>query len=163
MEELYERTQHVIQLGILQGNDVMYLVRVGRRGHQLVASNIGGRIPATCTAAGKAILAFDDDLLETVIDEGLVRRTRFSMTDPGPLRASLHETKRTAIAVELEEARVGLACVASPIVVDGNVRAALSLTVPVQDFEPRTLGLAVRKTAVRLSRMLSTNRVDSSP
>lgn len=155
MEELYDRTQHVIQLGILQGNDVMYLVRVGRRGHQLVASHIGGRMPATCTAVGKAILAFNDELLETVINEGLTRRTRYSMTDPGPLRTSLQETKLSGIAVELEEARVGLACVASPIIVDGNVRAALSLTMPVQSFEPKTLGPVVRMTAVKLSRMLS--------
>ncbi len=53
MEELYERTQRVVQLGILQGHDVMYVVRVGRQGHQLVASPIAGRIPATCAAIGK--------------------------------------------------------------------------------------------------------------
>jgi DNA-binding IclR family transcriptional regulator len=125
----------------------------------LVASHIGGRIAATCTAAGKSILAFDDVLLDEVIDAGLVRRTRYSMTDPAALRASLLETKRTGIAMELEEARVGLACVASPIVVDGNVRAALSLTMPVQAFQPRTLGPSVRSTAVQLSKMLSTSRV----
>jgi DNA-binding IclR family transcriptional regulator len=161
MEELYERTRHVIQLGILQGTDAMYLVRVGRQGHQLVASHIGGRIPATCTAVGKAILAFDDGLLEQAISDGLSRRTRYSMTDPALLRASLADTKRTGIAVELEEARVGLACVASPIVIDGSVRAALSLTTPVNAFEPKTLGPALRLTAVRLSRALSANRTSA--
>jgi DNA-binding IclR family transcriptional regulator len=158
MEELFERTRHVIQLGILQGTDAMYLVRVGRQGHQLVASHIGGRIPATCTAVGKAILAHDDALLETVIDAGLIRRTRYSMTDAILLRASLAETRRSGIAVELEEARVGLACVASPIIIDGTVRAALSLTAPVHSFEPRAFGPAVRMTAARLSRVLSMHR-----
>jgi DNA-binding IclR family transcriptional regulator len=158
MEELYERTRHVVQLGILQGADAMYLVRVGRQGHQLVASHVGGRIPATCTAVGKAILAFDDALLEAVISAGLTRRTRYSMTDVGLLRTSLAETRLSSIAVELEEARAGLACVASPIVIDGNVHAALSLTTPASSFEPRTLGPAVRATAARLSRALSANR-----
>jgi DNA-binding IclR family transcriptional regulator len=161
MEELFERTRHVIQLGILQGIDAMYLVRVGRQGHQLVASHIGGRIPATCTAVGKAILAHDDELLEAVIEAGLVRRTRYSMTDAVLLRASLAETRRSGVAVELEEARVGLACVASPIVIDGTVRAALSLTSPVHSFEPRAFGPAVRASAARLSRALSTHRANS--
>jgi DNA-binding IclR family transcriptional regulator len=162
MEELYERTRHVIQLGILQGTDVMYLVRVGRQGHQLVASHIGGRIPATCTAVGKAILASDEVLIEAAIVEGLTRRTRYSMTDPVQLRASLAETRRTGIAVELEEARAGLACVASPIVVNDHVRAALSVTIPVNSFEPKTTGPSVRMAAVRLSRMLSANRATAS-
>jgi DNA-binding IclR family transcriptional regulator len=83
------------------------------------------------------------------------------MTDPALLRASLADTKRTGIAVELEEARVGLACVASPIVIDGSVRAALSLTTPVNAFEPKTLGPALRLTAVRLSRALSANRTSA--
>jgi DNA-binding IclR family transcriptional regulator len=161
MEELFERTRHVIQLGILQGTDAMYLVRVGRQGHQLVASHVGGRIPATCTAVGKAILAHDDELLEAAIEAGLVRRTRYSMTDAVLLRASLAETRRSGIAVELEEARVGLACVASPIVIDGTVRAALSLTTPVHSFEPRAFGPAVRASAARLSRALSTHRAVS--
>jgi DNA-binding IclR family transcriptional regulator len=161
MEELFERTRHVIQLGIVQGSDAMYLVRVGRQGHQLVASHIGGRIPATCTAVGKAILAHDDELLEAVIEAGLIRRTRYSMTDAVVLRASLAETRRSGIAVELEEARVGLACVASPIIIDGTVRAALSLTAPVHSFEPRAFGPAVRASAVRLSRALSTHRTAS--
>jgi len=161
MEELYDRTQRVIQLAILQGTDAMYLVRVGRQGHQLVASHIGGRIPATCTAVGKAILAFDDGLLETAIAEGLARRTKYSMVDPALLRAALAETRRTGIAVELEEARTGLACVASPLIVDGHVRAALSLTMPVSTFDPRALGPAVRTTALRLSKALSTNRTIS--
>lgn len=158
MEELFEQTNHVIQLGILQGTDAMYLVRVGRQGHQLVASHVGGRIPATCTAIGKAILAYDDELVQAAIDEGLSKRTRYSITDPDHLRATLVETKRTGLAVELEESRIGLACVASPIVVDGNVRAALSLTTPVTVFDARSLGPAVRMTAMRLSRALSENR-----
>lgn len=158
MEELFEQTGHVIQLGILQGTDAMYLVRVGRQGHQLVAQHVGGRIPATCTAIGKAILAYDDVLLQSAIAEGLSKRTRFSITDPDHLRATLAETRRTGLAVELEESRIGLACVASPIMVDGSVRAALSLTTPVAAFEARGLGQAIRMTAVRLSRALSQNR-----
>jgi len=158
MEELYERTHRVVQLGVLQGRDVMYVVRVGRQGHQLVASPVAGRIPATCAAIGKAILAYDDALVDELIADGLERRTRHSVIEPTSLRAALAEVRRTGVATELEEARVGLACVASPIVVDGAVRAAISLTMPVQEFSPLSLGPTVRNTVARLSRELSSAR-----
>ena len=158
LEELYERTHQLTQLGILQGTDVMYLVRVGRQGHQLVASPLGGRMPASCTAVGKAILAFDDEALERALDAGLTRRTPHSITDPALLRAALRETKRTSVATELEEARVSLACVASPIIVDGQVRAALSVTMPARLLDPPTHCPLVRAAAAALSRTLSANR-----
>jgi DNA-binding IclR family transcriptional regulator len=155
MEELYERTQRVVQLGILQGFDVMYVVRVGRQGHQLVASPVAGRIPATCAAIGKAILAYDDELVKKIVSTGLKRRTRLSVIDPETLRSALIEIRQTGIAREFEETRMGLACVASPIIVDGSVRAAISLTMPVNSFEPATLGPIVRNVAIRLGRSLS--------
>jgi DNA-binding IclR family transcriptional regulator len=161
MEELYERTHRVVQLGVLQGSDVMYVVRVGRQGHQLVASPVAGRIPATCAAIGKAILAYDEALVHDVIARGLERRTRHSVMEPSILRAALVDVRRTGVATELEEARMGLACVASPIIVDGTVRAAISLTMPVQEFAPLSLGPTVKSTVARLSRELSSSRADS--
>jgi len=155
MEDLYERTRYLIQLGVLQGTDVLYLARVGRQGHQRVASHVGGRIPATCTAIGKALLAFDDVTLEAAIAEGLVRRTRHSLTSPDQLRLALADVRRTGLAFEIEEARIGLACVASPLLVNGVARAALSLTVPVAQYEPRAMGAALKATSSRLSAMLS--------
>ena len=158
MEELYERTQRVVQLGILQGFDVMYVVRVGRQGHQLVASPVAGRIPATCAAIGKAILAYNDELVDDVVAHGLQRRTRHSVSDPVVLRSALAEVRRTGIASELDEARVGLACVASPIIVDGSVHAAISLTMPVAAFSPLSLGPMVKSTVAKLSKEMSSSR-----
>jgi len=158
MEDLYERTRCVVQLGIVQGHDVMYVVRVGRQGHQLVASPVAGRIPATCAAIGKAILAYDEALLDDVIASGLKRRTRHSVTDPSALRAALAEVRTNGVATEFEEARMGLACVASAVFVEGVARAAISLTMPVADFDPQRLGPAVRTATARISRSLSTTR-----
>ena len=158
LEELYERTHHLTQLGVLRGTDVMYVVRVGRQGHQLVASPLGGRMPASCTAVGKAILAFDDEALEHALLAGLARRTRYSITDPDLLRATLAETRRTRVATELEEARVSLACVASPVIVDGQVRAAVSVTMPARQLDPPLHAPLVRAAATALSHSLSATR-----
>ncbi len=157
MEDLFERTRYLVQLAVLQGNDILYLARVGNQGHRRVASHVGGRVPATCTAAGKALLAFDRVALDAVVANGLVGRTRHSLTDPVVLRHSLLDVERTQIAFDVEEARAGLACAASPVFIDGRARFALSASTAVENFDPRMIGAATRRTASRLSRVLSSN------
>jgi DNA-binding IclR family transcriptional regulator len=157
MEELFERTHYTVQLAVLQDTDILYLARVGHQGHRRVASHVGGRVPATCTAAGKALLAFDAAALHQALSFGLVTRTRHSVTDPKILRQSLVETRRTHVAYDVEEARVGLVCAASPLFIDGRARFALSASTDVETFDPRMIGTAVRRTALRLSKVLSSN------
>ncbi len=157
LEALFDRTGQLSQLGVLQGTDLLYLARVGRGGHHRVASPVGGRIPATCTASGKALLAFNPATLELAISEGLAHRTRRSITDPEVIRAELAVTRATGIAFDYEEARMGLACAASPIVVGGRARAALSVTMPVDAFDAALIGPAVRRSAMSLSRALASS------
>jgi DNA-binding IclR family transcriptional regulator len=155
MEDLFETTQRLTQLGVLQGTDVIYLARVGRQGHQRVASPVAGRIPATCSALGKALLAHNASALATALAGDLIRRTRYSVTEAKVLRSQLAQVRRSGIAAEREEARLGLSCVASPVMIDSRAQAALSLTGPVGVFDPDRAGYAVRRTALRLSKALS--------
>jgi DNA-binding IclR family transcriptional regulator len=112
MEDLFESTHKLIQLGVLQGRDVIYLARVGRQGHQKVASPVAGRIPATCAAIGKAMLAHNPVALGSAINGGLTRLTRFSIVDRNVMRSELAKVQRTMIATDYEEARIGLWCAA---------------------------------------------------
>jgi DNA-binding IclR family transcriptional regulator len=155
MESLYDQTQRLTQLGVLLGTDVMYLARVGHQGHQRVASPVAGRIPATCTALGKALLAHNVAAIEDAFRSDLVRRTRHSITQPAILRSQLSQVRRDGFAFEHEEARIGLACVASPVMIGKNAAAALSITGPSDSFDPLLSARAVRTSARRLSRMLS--------
>jgi DNA-binding IclR family transcriptional regulator len=155
MEDLFETTRRLTQLGVLQGTDVIYLARVGRQGHQRVASPVAGRVPATCTALGKALLAYSPSVLAAALGEGLPRLTKYTITDPNVFRNQLSHIRLSGIATEREETRVGLCCVASPIVIDSRAQAALSLTGPVEMFDPDDAGHAVRRAALRLSRALT--------
>jgi DNA-binding IclR family transcriptional regulator len=59
--ELCARTaalrQHVVQIAMLDGTDVLYLARYEGRSHFRMAANIGERFPAALTATGQALLA----------------------------------------------------------------------------------------------------------
>lgn len=154
MEDLYEATRRVVQIGILDGTDVVYLARVGRQGHQVVAADIPGRMPATCTAMGKALLAHDPDALRLVLSGELPRRTQYSIVDRALLRTELGRVQRVGTAVEREEAKLGLVCVAAPIVADGRAEAALSVTGPTNAFDPEHAAAAVRASVLGISRAL---------
>jgi DNA-binding IclR family transcriptional regulator len=165
MEGLYDQTRRLTQLGVLLGTDVMYLARVGHQGHQRVASPVAGRIPATCTALGKALLAHNPAATEEAIRSDLVRRTRHSITQLAVLRSQLSQVRRNGYAVEYQEARIGLACVASPVMIRKSATAAISITGPSDSFDPLLSARAVRTAARRLSKVLvegaPTSRLDN--
>src|ERR1700730_16762548 len=57
MQDLFEATHETVHLAVLDGTEVLYIDKIS--GHRRVAagSRVGGRLPAHCTAVGKAILA----------------------------------------------------------------------------------------------------------
>lgn len=156
MQDLYEVTHHTVHLGVLDGTDMLYVDKIS--GHQPAKSpsRVGSRFPATCTALGKALLAWsDDDVIDTVIAAGLPRKTPYSITDPNVLRSALATIAGDGYAVEREEAAIGIGCVAAPIL-DGSHRpvAAISLTMRLADLDLGRLGPLVRTSGRSISRVL---------
>jgi IclR family transcriptional regulator, acetate operon repressor len=156
MEDLFEAAHETVHLAVLEGTEVLYIDKIS--GHRRVAagSRVGGRLPAHCTAVGKAILAVSPpDVLEAVLSAGLVPRTTFSITAAKVLRRQLARTARTGVAFEREESDPGVTCVASPVRGFGHrVVAAVSVTGPVSRLEPERYAPAVRLAALALSRRL---------
>ena len=71
MEDLYERTHETVNLGVLDGNRIVYVAKIGGHRQVTAPSRIGGRLPLHCTAIGKALLAFaPPELLVRVVEEG---------------------------------------------------------------------------------------------
>jgi DNA-binding IclR family transcriptional regulator len=148
MQDLYQRTQEVVHLGILDGTEVMYVEKIGGHRQASAPSRIGGRMPLYCTGIGKALLAFGGrDLLASVVDSGLDRLTPRTIVAPGLLRAELRRVERDGIAYEHEESTVGIACVAAPVRDGDAVIAAISVTGPVNRFRPEQHAVAVRAAA----------------
>ena len=60
--------------GILEGHDVVILEKLWGHESATLPTRVGGRMPAHCTAAGKALLAFaPEKAVEEVIAGGLER------------------------------------------------------------------------------------------
>ncbi|WP_290056450.1 IclR family transcriptional regulator [Amycolatopsis solani] len=155
LQDLFESTRQTVHFGIRDDRDVVYLDRI--RGHDAVPlpSRIGGRLPLTCTAIGKALLAFSEpSLADAILADPLPRLTPSSITDPVRLRTALEQTQVSGMAYEEEEAAAGVSCIAAPVFSGAQAVAALSVAVPREQFRPAHLAPAVRTAALGLSRVL---------
>lgn len=156
MQDLYSVTEQTVHLAVRDGNEAVYVEKI--HGHSALAlpSQIGGRLPLTCTAVGKALLAGETvEIRDRILGQSLRRYTPNSIADPKRLAQQLNSVRRTGIAVEREEAALGGCCLASPVLMAGRPIAALSVSVPTEQFKPELLAPAVRTAALALGRSLS--------
>jgi len=157
LEELFELTHETIQLGVLDGTDVLYFVKiVGYRSFPL-PTRTGGRWPAYASALGKVLLAFGpDDPLSLLPPESLKPLTPYTIIDPERLRRELAIVRRVGTAIESQEAVLGNACVAAPIFDSpGHLVAAVSISGPPLRLRPAQRAAVVRQTAAQISRRIS--------
>jgi len=156
LEELFELTHEVVNLGVLNGTDVLYYAKiVGHKG-LAVPTRVGGRWPAHATALGKAMLAFGPQhTLRRLLASGLERLTPYTITDPRRLLRQLEKVRQEGIAFEYEESALGVACVGAPIFSHGQLTAALSVTGPPLRLRPERWEPTVKRLAASIGRNLS--------
>ncbi|MBB6344383.1 IclR family transcriptional regulator [Nonomuraea muscovyensis] len=153
LADLYELTHETVHLAVLHDTDIMYVNKIHGHRPARCPSQIGARLPAYCTAVGKALLAFDHDAAEAAIAAGLPARTDHTLSDPGRFRAELRRIRQDGIAFDRQEATPGLVCVAVPIMGPaGRPVAALSVAGSQRRFDPMRFAPALRRVAYEASR-----------
>jgi DNA-binding IclR family transcriptional regulator len=159
LADLYELTHETVHLAVLHDTRIVYLNKIHGHRPARSPSRIGARLPAYCTAVGKALLAYAHDAAEEAIAEGLSPRTEYTLTDPGRFRAELRRIRQDGIAYDRQEAALGLTCVAVPIT-DRAGRAVAALSVAGADhrFDPARFAPALRRVAYEATRAISAVR-----
>lgn len=156
MEDLYEATHEIVNLGVLDGSDVVYLAKIGGHRRVPIPTRLGGRLPAHCTALGKAMLAFSAGVARNALSSAtLAARTPHSITEPAVLEREFVRIVRERTAIDREELIVGVICVAAPVFRDDVVVAAVSVTGPKARIDPLRVAPAVQTAARGISRRLS--------
>jgi DNA-binding IclR family transcriptional regulator len=133
LEELAAKTNEIIHLAVLDKNNIIYIDKRGKEQVLTVATTIGGRHPAYCSAMGKVLLAgLPKERLHDVLAMGPLRRfTPTTITQVPILRRELQKVREQGFAIDNEESFPGIKCVAAPIRNgQGEVVAAISATVP---------------------------------
>jgi DNA-binding IclR family transcriptional regulator len=154
--DLVAATRGTAHLAILEGTRTCYLEKLGGTRSVHALSRVGSRLPLTCTASGKLLLAMapnSDELLEQLVNAKMQRLTQFSAQDVTTLRREMSAVRSHRLATEREEALVGFKSYAVPIYDAGSgVIAALSLTVPIDHAGDSALVNALRLASAGITR-----------
>lgn len=131
MKKIVIKTSETCQLGILIDGEVLYLAKEDSPFPIRLISFVGKRLPAYCTAIGKALLSdCSAEKIAGFYPQGLTPVTAKTVTQVEKLHEQLAEIRQTQIAVEREEASENLVCLATPLTYDGKVMAAISVSIP---------------------------------
>jgi len=156
MEDLYEVTRENVHLGVLVGDEVLYIERITGRRAVPVQSRRAGRLPLHATGVGKVLLAYSDEaVVDRVLSVGLERFTPHTLVEPDTLRREPAQIRRDGVAYASEEMSVGTLSVAAPLLDGhGHAIAALSLVMRSHRADLRRLGPAVQTAARAAAREL---------
>ncbi|HWB35981.1 MAG TPA: IclR family transcriptional regulator [Rugosimonospora sp.] len=157
LQDLHHATKITVQLGVLDGNQVLVVDKITGHRAMPMLSQVGGTIPAHCSALGRAILAYSQpEVIQAVLSGPLAARTPRTLTNPVAIMRELTAVPERGWAVDREEGNIGVSCVAAPIFGPlGDVVAALSVTGPSQLVRADRIGPAVRMAAAAASRAYS--------
>lgn len=156
MQDVFAETGENVHLSMLDGNEVVFVLKLTGRRSRPLQTRPGGRLPAHVTASGRAMLAHcAPEILDAVIQGELPKMTSRAQDGPDALLAALHETRVAGYAVSVDEFRVGTTSVAAPVFDwNGDVLAALSVVGETHSLDYARLAPRVRSAALALTRRI---------
>lgn len=131
MESLVEKVHESCSAAVLEGADIVYVLRVSTRKIMRNSLGIGSRLPAHCTSMGRMLLAGlpDDEVLARLQARPLEARTRLTLTDPQAVLAKVRQARRQGWCLVNQELEEGLISLAAPVIDRaGRTVAAINIT-----------------------------------
>ena len=154
LERLRAEVEETVHLVVLRDTAVEFLDSAETSRGLRVGSRVGIRMPAHCTAGGKAILAqlSREELHRRYGDARLERMTPRSLQSLKRLEAELAEVRERGYATNFAESEADVAAVAVAIPGDpGGDRAAITVSAPITRLSaegaPRIAKAAARAAA----------------
>jgi len=131
---LSNETKETVNLGVLDGHELLYLEVIESHHSFRMASQPGMHRPLNCTALGNALLAFlpNDQREELLPMLTFERATPRTIPNLPRFRKELARVLQQGYAIDDQETDMGARCVAAPILDEsGSVTAAISVSGPV--------------------------------
>lgn len=129
MKELSNRLGFTVNLSVLDETQIVIVERIETKKVVDLNLQIGTRLPAYCTAAGKAILAFLPlEKREQILNKiELDKITQYTISEKRVLSETLKETRQKGYSLNNQELSLSSRTVGAPIFSnDGQVIAAVS-------------------------------------
>lgn len=132
LEALRDLSGESTNLVLLDGLATVYIDQVPGRRPIRMFTEIGARVPAYASGAGKAMLAFAPSGAQRALTRTPLKQlTEHTVTDLATLQREFEQIRTVGYACDNEEYEIGVACVAAPILAgDDAAPAAISISAP---------------------------------
>jgi IclR family pca regulon transcriptional regulator len=117
MEELVAQVHESSSAAVLDGTDIVYVLRVPTHKIMSINLSIGSRLPAYCTSMGRVLLAgLDDARVDAILDASeLVARTSRTLVGKSELKQHIAQVRKQGWAIVDQELEAGLISLSAPI------------------------------------------------
>src|SRR6202161_1830249 len=116
LQDLHQATKITVQLGVLDGTQVLVVEKITGHRAMPMLSQVGGMIPAYCSALGRAILAYSEPaVIDAALTGPLAARTTRTLTSRVAIMRELTAVPERGWASDREEGNIGMSCVAAPL------------------------------------------------
>jgi DNA-binding IclR family transcriptional regulator len=156
-QRLAQKTHLMVRIAIWDQDTVLVTLNLFPHSRVIQFHQLGPRVPAYCSALGKAILAWlkTEELASYLKHTRLSSYTTYTITDRKRLLQELEQTRQQGYAVDREECLVGLACIGAPIFEHtGRPIASLSISGGpdlLKDKQLSSIILELSRTAMEIS------------
>ena len=159
LQKLSQHTTESINFAILEGREAVCLSKIESPEVLRTDIRIGARLPAHCSAVGKALLAFLSEGEFTMLygkdNKKLCTPTPNSISSVMELKKCLKKIKRDGYAIDKEEFKIGINCLGVPILNnEGKSIAGVSVTGPSSRFNLSEIK-KLKNTLINISRDIS--------
>ena len=117
MENLAGEVRESCSAAVLEGTDIVYVLRVSTHKIMSITLGVGSRLPAYCTSMGRVLLAAlpEDQAMTCLKASRPEALTRHTVTDLEALRQKIAQTRRQGWCLVNQELEEGLVSMAAPI------------------------------------------------
>jgi IclR family pca regulon transcriptional regulator len=133
LEDLARNVNQSSSMAVLDGQSIVYVLRVPGRRIMSVTLGVGARLPAYCAAMGRVLLSGLDEkaLDEWLLDCNPVQLTPYTVVDTRRLRRIAEEVRLQGYAWVEQELELGLCSLAVPVHnADGRIATAINVSMP---------------------------------
>ncbi|WP_312288548.1 IclR family transcriptional regulator [Terrisporobacter sp.] len=129
LQKLYEECNETVNLGVVIGDDIIYLDKIMTKEPLRIDLEIGKKVPVYCSSLGKSMLAFSNSMnLNTIKFEKFTNKTISSIEE---LIKEVESIKENGYAFDDEEYIEYLSCISVPIKnKEGIAIASISIAIP---------------------------------
>ncbi|MBG9389508.1 IclR family transcriptional regulator [Caenimonas aquaedulcis] len=163
MEALVEQVKESCSAAALDGNDIVYVLRVPTRKIMSIGLGVGSRLPAYCTSMGRMLLAglSDEEAVRRLRASKRSQLTRHTLTDVDALLAKVQQARKQGWCQVNQELEEGLVSIAAPVTNrSGRMVAALNISGQANRSSPKlmqeTMLPALLEAAQTISHLLGT-------